>query len=66
MLGSKMATRSAGVYSRTSKSEHHFLGERATCELCLETRRCFERCGLVVCQTCQHDFLPPRRLLALP
>jgi hypothetical protein len=38
-------------------------GEDTTCELCGKYRRCFERCGLTACQTCQDDFLPSKGLL---
>jgi len=33
-------------------------GERRTCELCGEVRRCFERFDVVTCEECQRELLP--------
>lgn len=38
-------------------------GERRDCELCGEDRRCFERFGMMACQSCQETFLPSRGML---
>lgn len=44
--------------NRSATGFGYVRGERLECEICERTAWCFDRLGLVVCQTCQDDFLP--------
>nr|ABT17394.1 hypothetical protein [uncultured haloarchaeon FLAS10H9] len=56
-MGDSSAEPPVSPYARDTAPGPH-PGERATCELCQRTRRCFEAYGFVACEGCQHELLP--------
>lgn len=54
---------SISPYRRNSSPGPPTPGERVRCELCEDTKRCFDKYGLITCQDCHHDLLPARGLL---
>ena len=59
MLGSTNAADESGS---TDGSDIRY-GDRRECELCGETRRCFDRFEVVACRDCHGEFLPSSGVL---
>ena len=59
MIGSANSRTSAtgGLNPPNNRSKYYY-GQRATCEICEVEQQCFERFGLVTCQSCQTELLP--------
>jgi len=53
----------SSVNRETTRTDINLRGERNECELCEETKRCFDRFGIIACRTCHTDFLPGKSLL---
>jgi hypothetical protein len=59
MLGSMNdETTGSGGLNRPNQTHEYWHGRWVECELCQTEQQCFDRYGLVTCQTCHTEFLP--------